>query len=585
MKRLSLVLRSLIGAVFFLAPSIGTAVQAHADADGPAPLAFCARSRLCVDLAESEQTGYYIGHDEPSALFYSKTPGAGNNMVYRIQLPKDPPVLPKDDGTGGTFNFQLHPAFWFGMAMCDTTSAPEFTNQCTPDSDGNIFDDPDPASPHYIGRHPGTAFMELQFYPPSWVEWPGAEANAGGTSCDAQRWCVALNVDSLLENMNTGQFNNDDCRNKVFDETINFAFLTRNGQSIAPADPLIAFAGIGTVNSPTFIPDPNRVAFFNSGDTLEVTLRDTSNGLRTVVSDLDTGDVGSMTASASNGFAHVLFQPNATTCASQPFNFHPMYSTSSEHTRVPWAAHSYNIAFSDEIGHFEFCPNVKNASIPAGTGVCASASASDPAKPDADDNGCFTAAMSSLVRINGCTGTDDDFDGPEYFNNWPGTTANHGQDLRLHGTPIQFTSPLIRGETNYERVAFETDLPRIEGTQGCSRTTGANCTNPPRGTTFYPIFTSGRANGDFGGDDRSRGGGDDRDDGGDRGEMRGCVWREGGPLLPKTNPGNFTNSTDEYGPLLSLVYPGPGFQPIIRINDFRRILNTNPCAAQQRNDD
>ena len=32
-----------------------------------------------------------------------------------------------------------------------------------------------------------------------------------------------------------------------------------------------------------------------------------------------------------------------------------MYATSSEHTRVPWAAHSYNVAFSDEIGHFEYC--------------------------------------------------------------------------------------------------------------------------------------------------------------------------------------------------------------------------------------
>jgi hypothetical protein len=35
-----------------------------------------------------------------------------------------------------------------------------------------------------------------------------------------------------------------------------------------------------------------------------------------------------------------------------------MYSTSSEHTRVPWAAHSYNVAFSDEIGHFEYCSAV-----------------------------------------------------------------------------------------------------------------------------------------------------------------------------------------------------------------------------------
>jgi hypothetical protein len=32
-----------------------------------------------------------------------------------------------------------------------------------------------------------------------------------------------------------------------------------------------------------------------------------------------------------------------------------MYSTSSEQTRVIWAAHTYNTSFTDEIGHFENC--------------------------------------------------------------------------------------------------------------------------------------------------------------------------------------------------------------------------------------
>jgi hypothetical protein len=33
----------------------------------------------------------------------------------------------------------------------------------------DISDSPDPAAPDYIGRHPGTAFMEMQFYPPGWL--------------------------------------------------------------------------------------------------------------------------------------------------------------------------------------------------------------------------------------------------------------------------------------------------------------------------------------------------------------------------------------------------------------------------------
>ncbi|MGE5726148.1 MAG: hypothetical protein ACM34G_13285, partial [Acidobacteriota bacterium] len=58
--------------------------------------------------------GAYTGHDEPSVLFYSSAPGSGNTMVYLMQLPKDPPTLPNQSGTGGTFNFQLRPAFWVG---------------------------------------------------------------------------------------------------------------------------------------------------------------------------------------------------------------------------------------------------------------------------------------------------------------------------------------------------------------------------------------------------------------------------------------------------------------------------------------
>ena len=69
--------------------------------------------------------GEYIGHDEPSLLFYSGQPGSGNDNTYNLTLPTDPPLIPKQDGGGGTWNFQLRPAFWLGMAirnspMCTT---------------------------------------------------------------------------------------------------------------------------------------------------------------------------------------------------------------------------------------------------------------------------------------------------------------------------------------------------------------------------------------------------------------------------------------------------------------------------------
>ena len=82
---------------------------------------------------------------------------------------------------------------------------------------------------------------------------------------------------------------------------------------------------------------------------------DTPNGLRVTINDRTTGATGSMTASAANGFGQVQYDPTGTSCSRLPYNFHPMYSTSSEQTRVIWAAHTYNTSFSGEIGHFQNC--------------------------------------------------------------------------------------------------------------------------------------------------------------------------------------------------------------------------------------
>src|SRR5439155_2719545 len=123
-----------------------------------------------------------------------------------------------------------------------------------------------------------------------------------------------------------------------------------------------------------------------------VDIHDTFVGLQVVIHDLTTGETGSMTASVQNGFAQINYDPNGK-CTESPYAFHPMYATASEHTRVPWAAHSYNVAFSDEIGHFEYCGVVKN-------GRCADATA------DSDDEFCFSSAESLLVQVSGCIDSD-----------------------------------------------------------------------------------------------------------------------------------------------------------------------------------
>ena len=163
-------------------------------------------------------------------------------MTYTVRLPDDPPLKPKQDGSGGTWNFQLRPTFWFGMTLCDTESAPEFTKTCTPDSDANNLVSPDPTAPDYIGKHPGNAFMELQFYGPGYV--PQFE----GFGCAATQYCAAMTIDSFTQNQNTGQFNNADCNNYILGgpEPINWAYVTKSGVSQAPANPLFT----GTFDNP-----------------------------------------------------------------------------------------------------------------------------------------------------------------------------------------------------------------------------------------------------------------------------------------------------------------------------------------------
>src|SRR5690348_5524312 len=208
----------------------GQTRQAHAATATPMHLNCVQRSLTCTEVYDSEAVfgqDVYIGHDEPSTLFYSNKPGSGNQMRYQLTLPTDPtPTAPLTPGK--SFNFQLHPAFWFGMAMCDTQSFPEQVSTCTPDSDTNIVD------PAVSPAHPGTAFMEMQFYPPGWVAWPA------GNSCDATKWCAALNIDSLSQNPVTGQVQNPTCAAQTGLEYVNFAFITKSGVSQAPANPVDA---------------------------------------------------------------------------------------------------------------------------------------------------------------------------------------------------------------------------------------------------------------------------------------------------------------------------------------------------------
>jgi hypothetical protein len=533
-------------------------------AQGPIINSFNCEDRysLCTERQDNQSydpayKGRYIGHDEPSLLFYSNVPGSGNYNRYTITLPKDPATFPTDahrDGSGlpTVWNFQLHPAFWFGMALCDTESYPEFTHSCKPDTDANIFDSGDPDSPKYIGHHPGTAFLELQFYPPGWVN---------GYTQTQYAAAVAMFSFNLKPLGPSGPIpNNNACLRTVGIEPANLALITVDGKSQAPADPLNHDpAKQSVIPGETFLMSP--------GDTLVVTLFDTPAGLRVTVQDLTSGQTGSMTASQANGFAQVIFDPGAATCQSRPYAFHPMYATSSPHTRVPWAAHTYNVAFSDEIGHFNYC-DVQNNSIFPGIGACLQSPVEDEiiaGRHEPDDFFCVDTASSivfgSLQPFGGCLDSDGDFDGVPYHHAWAGSGEDPWQFSAVPD-PIRFTSakflPSHGGEhlRGYSRVAFEADMPAIETPVGCSTRTGVGCTNPPPGSLFYPIYTTTQRNDQ-------------------------CWWQFGGAGIPGTTNTFGGNSTTEFGELLGSIYiAGTSSNPgsIVLHENFRRILPNNPCS-------
>jgi len=502
---------------------------------------------LCTDVSEPINDiagGPYVGHDEPSLLFYSNRKGSGNDITYNIRLPKDPPTMPTQDSANGVYwNFEQRAAYWFGMIMCDTQSAPEFQHStCTPDSDSNQFNDTNPSSSHYIGKAPGNAYMELQFYPPGWVP------QFTGFDCVGTKWCVAMTIDSLNIDQNNGVNNNNACANLVGLEPVNWAYLTFNGKPHGAPDPISLLTGGSAGN-----PDPTTDLQMNGGDRLRLHMFDTPQGFKVVLDDLTTGQTGSMTASAANGFQQVLFQPNSQTCNEAPYSFHPEFDTSTKATRSSWAAHTYNVAGSDEIGHFEWCDNV------ASDFTCADATG------DNDDFPCFPASFSSLVPVSGCLSIfgDLDFDGPAYTSaGWAGNnTAAH--DAAFDPEPIQFMTPTIgNGNSPYKQVAFETDTPSFEAE--CNLDTGEGCTAQPVDAQFYPIYSAGQliGGGSFGAN----------------GPPRPCVWQFGGPNYTGTSNNFGGTANAAYGPPFASNFPEAGFVPSTEYTTVHRDLNGNPCA-------
>ncbi|MGZ4560903.1 MAG: hypothetical protein ACXVXJ_08030 [Mycobacteriaceae bacterium] len=386
------------------------------------------QTNLCSDFRlgsqRGEDNGVYIGHDEPSVQFLSTVPGSGNNVRWQITLPTERP-LP------ATQTFENYPAFWLSMALCDPGSYPH--GRCIPNSDAN---DPNLA---------GSAFLEMQFYP------PGFSPFISKISCDLRHWCASLHINSV-ECTAGFAFCNDQCI-----EPTNFAFIQDNGVPTGPAGPTNA-------TNATFTPNGHTLRM-NPGDRLNITIRDTRAGVINQIRDLTNGRSGFMVASKRNGFQSL----HPRTCEPRRFAFHPEFSTAKPGNYVPWAVLQANVGFAAEIGHFQTGLN--------GDG-------------DADDPPCFPGPT-----IPGCLnfaqGGDVDFDGTSYQADWPDGTASNATSLLIGSItgsgvgPMSFSRGV--GYVNpFPSLQFETTVPASEST--CTPT-GAGCTVPPAGAAFYPFYS------------------------------------------------------------------------------------------------
>jgi hypothetical protein len=392
---------------------------------------------ICTDFrleyGRGYDNGHYIGHDEPSIGFISTVPHSGNNVQWEFTLPRER-RLP------ATQSFENFATFWLAMALCDPGSFPNGT--CIPDSDEN--------TPFLAG----SAFLEMQFYP------PGNPPFITQISCDLTHWCASLHINSL-EVMSNG-FLNPNCA-----ETTNFAFIQRDGIPTGPPGPNnINFFSV-TPNAQTLL--------MNQGDRLRITIKDVpgdvSGGVLTLIEDLNTGQSGFMIASAHNGYQTT--DPN--TCAGTNFSFHPEFDTAKFGNFVPWAALQANVNFAMEIGHFE------------------------TADGDSDDAGCFPGPT-----VAGCLGADVDFDGTSYLFDWPDGTRNNATSIAIHSVkgggigPLSMSDDTGKYDQPFPIIHIQTTISASEST---CQPNGVGCVVPPVGAQFYPFYAVARDRENDEGDD------------------------------------------------------------------------------------
>jgi hypothetical protein len=489
------------------ASSYTPAARGSLDCNGFSPVQQPLRASECTDIrgdlgvdnantwgGKFYDNGHYIGHDEPDTTFQSKAPGSGGNVTWTVTLGKDPHAAPGDAKPGKDVShwFELTPAPWFSMALCDPNSYPQ--TPCKPNSDSNAptCDGPNCTTAQSGG---GSTFMEMQLYP------PGNPPFVDSESCDGTHWCAALTIDSLECTAGFASCN-PNC-----EEPVNFAFIQQNGVPTGPPSPQLSTIATEIPNSSTLLMNP--------GDTIRIHMFDArvpggGRAFTVVIDDLTQGTSGFMQASAANGF-HTTSMAD---CSGTAFNFQPEFWTAAPGNINSWGAIATDISTEFETGHFEPCTSLSepltnpfDSADTGGTynecsGPYENAGPPDSTTPEAGDALCYYAGdthpgydgpgtSTAPDEMTGCQDNvfqngDLDFDGTPYWTEWP--TGN---------TPNKYPSTFVEqfpttGGRQYSDYFMQTDIALSEST--CTGPSGPGCSVPPQGPgNFYPYWSAVQA--------------------------------------------------------------------------------------------
>ena len=251
------------------------------------------------------------------------------------------------------------------------------------------------------------------------------------------------------------------------------------------------------------------------GDWVTIHMHDTPAGFRIDLTDETTHQSGSMTASVDNGFAHVLFTPDASECTvgavrvpsrvqhRQPAGEHvvgahlqrrvlrrdrPLRALQRRSTRTSTARRGLRRRDARR----------RRRLLCAGLGFTA--------RP-------HQRLLRRRRRLRRAFV-------PE------GLAGNEPRRRRPTSgcTPSRCCSPARRrtAGTTTPTIAFEADLPAIERLLQRATGTGAGCMNPPPGSQFYPFYSTRKVDGT-------------------------CAWQEGGRFIPGTIRDFGGSSATEYG--------------------------------------